>query len=179
MKKTVLLIGICLMIMSAHAQQTNEERYKQCVEHYYENKGPGFEKEIKEQCDLAEPDILKEIEEKLKEEKTSKIEYKVAYSSIDMWYSDLATCYKRAKDMEKSCSYCIKSNEYGKKSGSKVIYDCSNYGCPKDSSTSSNSLTNVTQTDGNSTIVYMAAAIVLLALIAGLFVLGRKKKEKK
>ena len=137
----------------------------------YSKKGTGFDKEIKQQCDLAEPLLLKEIDEYLSENEP-------LYGSTQADYMSLADCYRLVKDKEKSCEYCTKANVYVAKANYGSPYDCSGvYDCPKGASTPISSETS-SSTPGGFPVTYLVlGGIVLLAiLVLGLFLMNKKKK---
>jgi tetratricopeptide (TPR) repeat protein len=135
----------------------------------YSKKGIGFDKEIKQQCDLAEPLLLERIKEYLSENEP-------LYGSTQADYVSLADCYHLLKDKEKACEYCANANEYVAKAKYGSSYDCSGvYDCPKEPSNPI-SLGSSSSTPGGFPTVYLVVGggLILIAL-AALFLLKKKK----
>lgn len=131
----------------------------------YSKKGPGYEKEEQEQCDLAEENILTEVNDDPE------------FGGKD--YYLLADCFLRANDTEKACIYCNKDNEYSRKKGMQES-DCVLYGCPKSSNSTPS---NAGSSSGNSSgfpIVLVVGGLIVIVLIATAFFLlnGKKRKAK-
>jgi tetratricopeptide (TPR) repeat protein len=138
------------------------------IAHRYSKKGPGFEREIRENCDLAEEELLKEINEELNSKHPS-------YAGVSLDYTSLSDCFHLINDTEKTCMYCGKSNEYSSKES---MIDCVRiYGCLKESV---NSPDNSSSGDnsGGFPIVPVVGGLIVLVLIASAFFLLKGKKGK-
>lgn len=134
---------------------------------YYNKKGPGFDDEMRRYCDLAEEDSRNQIEKQLKRDKPN-------YSIIMAEYSSLASCYKLVNDTVKSCDYCLKHNEYSGKIGPEVrLSNCEFYGCPKDSSESSEA---PLESGGGLSFVLLVMAFLSAMILGAVFLLVRRRK---
>jgi hypothetical protein len=136
------------------------------VSGYYSKKGSGFEKEIRENCDLAEEAMLREINEP-------------GYVGAALDYHSLADCFDLVNDTEKACKYCTKANEdsvtYG--SGS---WNCASYGCPKSSNPTPSDTGSSSGIDSSFPVIPVVGGLIALVLIVVAFFLlkGRKRKDK-
>jgi len=130
---------------------------------YYSKKGIGFEKEIRENCNLAEEELLKEINaDKL-------------YGGSD--YKFLSDCFNLANDTDKTCLYCSKSNDYTVKKNIGSIDCVVHYGCPKSSNPTSNNAGSSSDNAGSFPVV--GGLIVIVLIVVAFFLLkGRKRKAK-
>jgi tetratricopeptide (TPR) repeat protein len=130
-----------------------------------------FKDKIKVQCDIAEPMLLDKITKELNRVKPS-------FISIASDYSSLAGCYKDANDLNKSCDYCLKENEYEKKAGrGDKLTKCEYYGCPKSTNNIlSNGSESSSPSDGFPMMSLLIGAVILLILLAAIFLSKKKKK---
>ena len=136
----------------------------------YSKKGKGFDEAIRKHCDLAEGQLLKEIVILLERGKPP-------YVTIQSNYGILADCYRLVSDIDKSCNYCKKSNEYRAKEEGLSPQDCGRfYGCPLSASNTVSSESSFS-TSGGFPMMYLAlGGGILIILLAALFLSKKKKK---
>lgn len=134
------------------------------VAELYAKKGPGFEKEILENCNLAEKQITKIIKDD---------PYQNAY------YKDLAECFHYINYTDNACGYCYKYNEYRHKEGGQGV-DCTwYYGCPKSSNGPLNNTGSIENNVGGfSFILLLGGALILVLILVAFFLLKRKHHKK-
>jgi hypothetical protein len=130
---------------------------------YYSKKGPGFEKEIRKYCDLAEEELLKEINADQR------------YGGSN--YISLADCFHLVNDTEKTCMYCDKDNEYSAKKNLGSTNCVVHYGCPKDSTGSSDSSSSG-ENSGEFPVVPVVGVLFVIVLVVAAFFLLKAKKSK-
>jgi tetratricopeptide (TPR) repeat protein len=141
------------------------------IAHRYSKKGPGFEKEIRENCNLAEEELLKEINEELDSKN---------YGGVVLDYRSLANCFHLINDTEKTCKYCNKANGYSTEESTGLIDCVVHYGCPKSSdSTPINTGSSVGNGGGFPVIPIVGGLIVIVLIVVAFFLLkGRRRKVK-